>query len=273
MAKLKVAGIQMACVEERTKNLAKAVTLGRLAAEHGARIICYQQLFSTPWFPRERDPRHFALAEGGDGPTLTALRPLAVETGATLVCPYYEQAADGARYNTAAVIGPDGGLLGGYRKAHVPELPLWEETYYFSPGDGGFPVFESQGLRFGVQLCWDNFFPEGTRRLALAGAELVFAPNAAAFATTRRWETVLAANAIVNNLYVFRVNRVGREQRQDFYGRSVCIDPEGEFLLPPSGMHDGVILADVDPAAVRAVREEWSFLRGRRPELYREEKG
>jgi N-carbamoylputrescine amidase len=270
MAKVKVAGIQMACVEERSRNLAKAVTLGRLAAEHGARIICYQQLFSTLWFPRERDERHFALAEGEDGETIAALRPLAAETGATLVCPVFERTPAGARHNTAVVIGPDGGLLGSYRKVHVPQLPLWEERFYFAPGDAGFPVFESHGLRFGVQLCWDNFFPEGTRRLALAGAELVFAPNAAAFATTRKWETVLAANAIVNNLYVFRVNRVGREQRQDFYGRSACIDPEGEFLLPPSGMHDAVVLAEVDPAVVRDVREEWSFLRDRRPELYRE---
>jgi N-carbamoylputrescine amidase len=270
MTKLKVAGIQMACAEERAKNLAKALTLGRMAAEHGARVICFQQLFALPWFPRERDPGHFGLAEGDDGPTLDAMRQLAAETGTTLVCPLYELGADGERYNAAVVVGPDGGVLGRYRKAHVPDLPLWEEQYYFRPGDAGFPVFESQGLRFGVQLCWDNFYPEGTRRLALGGAELVFAPNAAAFATTRRWETVLAANAIVNNLYVFRVNRVGREQRQDFYGRSTCFDPDGEPLLPPSGMHDGVVMAEVDPAAVRAVREEWSFLRGRRPELYRE---
>jgi N-carbamoylputrescine amidase len=268
MAKVKVAGIQMACVEDRGRNLAKAVALGRMAAEHGARVICYQQLPANEWFPRERDERHLALAEGEDGPTLGALRPLAAELGVTLVCPLFERSPDGACYNTAMVLGPDGGLLGRYRKMHVPELPLWEEKFYFRPGDAGFPVFESQGLRFGVQICWDNFFPEGTRRLALAGAELVFAPNAAAFATTRRWETVLAANAIVNNLYVFRVNRVGSEQRQDFYGRSVCIDPDGEFVLPPSGRHDGVVLAEVDPAAVRAVREEWSFLRDRRPDAY-----
>lgn len=267
---VKVAGIQMACVEERERNLGKAVTLGRMAAEHGARIVCYQQLLSTTWFPRARDQRSFALAEGEDGPTLAALRPLAEEAAITLVCPLFERDPDGKCFNTAVVVGPDGGLLGKYRKVHLPNLPLWEETFYFRPGDTGFPVFESQGLRFGIQLCWDNFFPEGTRRLALAGAELVFAPNAAAFATTRRWETVLAANAIVNHLYVFRVNRVGHEERQDFYGRSVCVDPDGEFLLPPSGMNDGVVMAEVDPAVVHTVREEWGFLRGRRPEAYRE---
>jgi hypothetical protein len=112
MAKVKVAGIQMACVEEREKNLAKAVALGRMAAEHGARVICYQQLPSTPWFPRERAERHFALAEGEDGPTLAALRPLAAETGTTLCCPLFERAGDGRFYNAAVVVGPDGGVLG-----------------------------------------------------------------------------------------------------------------------------------------------------------------
>jgi len=159
MAKVKVAGIQMACVEERAKNLAKAVTLARMAAEHGAGIICFQQLFSTPWFPRERDERHFVLAESEDGETLAALRPVAAETGTTLVCPIFERTPEGACHNTAVVIGPDGALLGRYRKVHVPELPLWEERFYFAPGDAGFPVFESHGLRFGVQLCWANFFP------------------------------------------------------------------------------------------------------------------
>lgn len=268
MAKVKVAGVQMACVEDRGRNLAKAVALGRMAAEHGARVVCFQQLPANDWFPRTRDEARLALAEADDGPTLSALRPLAAETGTTLVVPLFERSPEGPCYNAAVVVGPDGGLLGRYRKVHVPALPLWEEKFYFAPGDAGFPIFESQGLRFGVQLCWDNFFPEGTRRLALAGAELVFAPNAAAFATTKRWETVLAANAIVNNLYVFRVNRVGSEPGQDFYGRSVCIDPDGEFLLPPSGRHDAVVLADVDPAAVRAVREEWSFLSDRRPDAY-----
>jgi len=268
MTKVKVAGVQYCCGEDREKNIAKAVTIARMAAENGARVICFQQLPANHWFPRERDERHFALAEGDDGPTLAALRPLAAETGAALVVPLFELAPSGERYNAAVVVGPDGGILGRYRKVHVPELPLWEERFYFAPGDLGFPVFEANGLRFGVQICWDNFFPEGARRLALAGAEVIFAPNAAAFATTRRWETVLAATAIVNNVYVFRVNRVGREERQDFYGRSFCADPNGEQLLPPSGMHDGVVLAEVDPGAVRAVRAEWSFLRDRRPDAY-----
>lgn len=267
---VKVAGIQMTCDVERERNLEKAVGLARMAAEHEAKIVCFEQLFSTRWFPREKSSQHFALAEGEDGPTLEALRPIAVETGMTLICPIFERAGENEYYNTAFVLGPDGAIAGKYRKIHIPELPLWEERHYFQPGNLGFPVFESQGLKFGIQMCWDNFFPEGARRLAVKGADLIFCPNAAAFASTRRWETVITASAIVNNMYLFRINRVGGEEKQDFYGRSFCVSPEGEMLMPPSGMHDSVIVADIDPDLIHEVRREWRFLQDRRPEVYRE---
>lgn len=270
MASIKVAGIQMACEVEREKNLAKAVDLVKIAAENGAKIICLEQLFSTFWFPREKLPQHFTLAEHEDGPTLNALRPLACEAGVTLICPFFERVAEGEYYNTAAVLGPNGEVVGKYRKVHVPDIPLWEEKFYFRPGDVGFPVFESQGLKFGVQLCWDNFFPEGARLLALKGAEVVFSPTAAAFASFHKWEAVITANAVVNNIYLFRVNRVGQEKQQDFYGRSFCVNPEGEMLMPPSGMNDSVIMAGIDPELVQEVRREWSFFEARREETYRE---
>ena len=162
MAKVKVAGIQMACVDAREKNLAKAVTLGRLAAEHGARVICYQQLLSSLWFPRGRDERHFALAEAEDGPTLAALRPLAVEAGVTLVCPLFERSAEGPCYNTAVVVGPDGGLLGKYRKVHVPDLPLWEEKFYFRRrGTPGSPSSRARGCASASSSAGTTSFPRG----------------------------------------------------------------------------------------------------------------
>jgi N-carbamoylputrescine amidase len=195
---------------------------------------------------------------------------LAAKAGITLVCPLFEREGEDEYYNTAFVIGPDGGLLGKYRKLHIPALPLWEEKYYFRPGNLGLPVFESQGLAFGIQLCWDNFFPEGARQMALQGAQLVFCPNAAAFASTRKWEIVMSATAIVNNIYLFRVNRVGREQKQDFYGRSFCVNPEGEMLMPPSGMGNSVIMADIDPGLIDEVRREWAFFGDRRTEVYGE---
>lgn len=268
MTIVKVAGVQSACGPEREKNVERAVDLALLAVENGARIICFQQLFSTFWFPREKREDYFELAEGEDGPTLERLGAVAAENGVTLVCPLFERSGEGEHYNTAFVLGPDGKILGRYRKVHVPGIPLWEEKHYFRPGDLGFPVFESQGLRFGVQLCWDNFFPEGARRLALDGADLVFCPNAAAFASSRKWETVLAATAIVNGMYLFRVNRVGREEEQDFYGRSFCVNPEGEMLMPPSGMANGVVMADIDRNLIEETRREWNFLGDRREEAY-----
>lgn len=268
MAIVKVAGVQSACGPERDQNVARAADLASLAAENGAKIVCFEQLFSTFWFPREKSPAFFDLAEEEDGPTLEALRPLARGKEITLICPLFERAGENEYYNTAFVIGPDGNIVGKYRKVHVPDLPLWKETFYFKPGNLGFPVFKSHGLTFGVQLCWDNFFPEGARRLALKGAELIFCPNAAAFASSPKWEVVITSNAIVNNIYLFRVNRVGREEKQDFYGRSFCVNPEGKMLLPPSGMSNSVIMADVDTDLIDEVRREWKFFRDRREDVY-----
>lgn len=270
MARVKVAGIQSVCGPRREENVERAAGLARLAAENGAKIICFEQLFATPFFPREKTDDSFAFAEEGDGPTLTAMGDLARETGAALICPLFEKAGDGRYFNTAFVLGPDGNLLGRYRKVHLPDLPLWREKHYFEPGDLGFPVFQAHGLTFGVQICWDNFFPEGTRRLALNGAQVVFSPNAAAFASTRKWETVITANAIVNSIYLFRVNRVGKEEEQDFYGRSFCVDPDGEMTMAPAGMADSVILADIDTDLIEDVRREWNFFADRRQETYGE---
>ena len=270
MAIVKVAGIQSVCGQSREENISRAADLARLAAENGAAIICFEQLFSLFWFPRGKDPSFRDLAEDEEGPTLTAMRSLARERSVTLVCPLFERVDGEKCFNTAFVIGPEGETIGRYRKNHVPGIPLWEEKYYFSPGDLGFPVFRSHGVTFGVQLCWDNLFPEGARRLALAGAELIFCPGAAAFASSRKWETVITASAVVNNIYLFRVNRVGHEEKQDFYGRSFCVNPEGEMLMPPSGMGNSVIMADIDPDIVDEVRREWKFLEDRRPDVYGE---
>lgn len=268
MTRVKVAGVQSACGPDREKNVARAVELAGMAVESGAKIVCFEQLFSTFWFPREKREDFFSLAEDEGGPTLRTLAAVAAEKGVTLVCPLFERAGEGEYYNTAFILGPDGKILGRYRKVHVPGIPLWEEKFYFRSGNLGFPVFESQGLKFGVQLCWDNFFPEGARLLALGGADLVFCPNAAAFASSRRWETVISASAIVNGIYLFRVNRVGREEKQDFYGRSFFVNPEGEMLMPPSGMSNGVIMAEVDRTFIEETRREWNFLGDRRKEAY-----
>ena len=264
---IKIAGIQMACSEDKKDNVQKALRMGQLAAEKGAQIICFQELFNTHWFPRDIDEGAFLLAEQSDGPTLATMRTLAKGKEVALICPFFEK--DGEQYfNTTAVIDQRGKIVGTYRKVHIPQIPLWEERTYFSPGDKGFPVFDLGLAKIGVQICWDNFFPEGSRNLALQGAQIIFAPTAAAFASQQRWLKVIAGNAIVNGLFVMRVNRVGREPKQDFYGMSFCISPEGELVDEPTGLQEGILLVEIALEDVSRTRKEWPFLKDRRPEVY-----
>ena len=266
---IKLAGIQTSCSEEKERNIEKAVKFAQIATEKGANLICFQELFTTHWFPREMNKRYFSLAEKIDGPTITRMQRLAVENKVVLVCPIFEIEED-SFYNSAIVIDANGEILGSYRKIHVPQIPLWEERYYFSSGNHGFPVFRTKFAPIGVQICWDNFFPEGPRILALKGAKIIFCPTAAAFASQRKWETVISSNAVTNGVYIFRVNRVGSEEKQDFYGRSFCISPEGELLDKPTGMKDSIALVEIDLKNIDKTRKEWPFFKDRRPETYQE---
>ncbi|OGP90923.1 MAG: hypothetical protein A2157_05295 [Deltaproteobacteria bacterium RBG_16_47_11] len=266
--KLRLAGIQIACSEEKDRNIEKAVAFATIAIEKGAQMICFQELFNTLWFPREMNRDHFALAETIEGPSIQRMRPLAIEHEVVLICPIFEAAGESCFYNSAVVIDAGGAILGSYHKIHVPQIPLWEERYYFSPGNHGFPVFETKFGTIGVQICWDNFFPEGSRILSLKGAQIIFSPTAAAFASQKKWETVITGNAISNGVYIFRVNRVGSEEKQDFYGMSFCVSPEGERLGPPAGMKEGIALIDIDLKQIQKVRREWPFFKDRRPEVY-----
>jgi len=267
---IRIAGIQMACSVFKEKNIERAVTLVALAAERGAKIICLQELFHTHWFPRNIDKKSFELAESMDGPTLQAMRPLAREKQVVLVCPIFEKDGEDVFYNSAIVIDSGGDILGPYRKVHLPQIPLWEEKSYFNPGDTGFPVFDTVYGRIGVQICWDNFFPEGTRCLSLKGAEIIFSPTAAAFASQNRWQTMISANAMANGVFIMRVNRVGSEEKQDFYGRSFCVGPEGELRGSPAGLKEGILFADVDFREIPRYRKEYPLLSDRRPETYGE---
>ncbi len=155
-----------------------------------------------------------------------------------------------------------------YRKLHLPDLPLYREQFYFSPGDAGLPVFETSQGKIGIQICWDNLFPEGTRVLALKGAEIVFAPTAASLNTHSLWERAIAANAFANNLFVFRVNRVGQEDGVSFYGRSFCVDPWGEMVSELVGGKEAIVIAEIDRAERVAATEAWGFLKNRKPGEY-----
>jgi N-carbamoylputrescine amidase len=260
----------MVCGRAKEKNIEKSLKLVRVAVERGARIICLQELFHTHWFPKDINKKNFGLAEPCNGPTLEAMQSVAREDEVVLVCPIFERDGDETFYNSAAVIDSGGKILGVYRKVHVPQIPLWEEKSYFTPGNMGFPVFSTAYGRVGVQICWDNFFPEGTRCLALKGAQIVCAPTAAAFASQDRWVTMISANAMANGVFILRVNRVGSEEKQDFYGKSFCVGPEGELLGSPSGIKEGILFADVDFREISRYRKEYPFLSDRRPKIYKE---
>lgn len=266
---IKLAGIQISCGEEKERNVEKAIKFVQLAVERGANMVCFQELFVTHWFPKEMNRGHYQLAEPVDGPIVMKMQQLAKEHGVVLICPIFER--DGERFfNSAVVIDAGGDILGTYRKIHVPQIPLWEERFYFASGNLGFPVFRTKFAVIGVQICWDNFFPEGSRILALKGAQIIFSPTAAAFASQEKWKTVISSNAMTNGVFIFRVNRVGSEEKQDFYGNSFCVSPEGELMDKPSGMKEGITFVDIDLKSVDRIRKEWPFLKDRRPENYQE---
>jgi len=267
--RFKIAGIQMSCSESPEKNLKKASEMAEVALENGAKIIAFQQLFHLPWFPAEEDKEHFSLAETEDGPAVSMVKELAKKGDCVVVCPIFEKAGEDY-YNTAFVVDADGTVAGRYRKTHVPEIPLWREKFYFAPGDLGFPVIETKYARLGVQVCWDTFFPEGFRALALKGAQVIVVPTAAAFASAQRWERMLTSAAIANGVFVFRVNRVGGDERQRFYGKSFLANPYGEITIEPTGKSDAVVLAEVDLDEIEEARRVWGFFADRRPEHYGE---
>ncbi len=263
---MRIAGIQISAGPDIDRNIQRAVEMAEVAAEKNAAIICYPELFFTPWFLKEEDRKLFSFAHAASSETIKRFCDVAQKTKTVLVIPFFES-FQGKYFNSAAVID-SGKLLGVYRKMHIPSLQLYREQFYFSPGDAGLPVFETSQGKIGVQICWDNLFPEGSRALALKGAEFVFAPTAAALSTHSHWERAITANAFANNLFIFRVNRVGQEDGISFYGRSFCAGPWGETVSELAGSKDAIVLADIDRKERETASETWGFLRHRRPGEY-----
>ncbi len=263
---MRIAGIQMGAGRDVDKNVARALEMIGLAAEKGARAIGLPELCISPWFPRREDRDAFSFARELGGEEIGSFVKASLKHQTVLVVPFFER--DGERYFNSAAVIDCGKVAGVYRKLHVPDLPLYKERFYFSPGDTNFPVFETSVGRIGVQICWDNLFPEGTRILALKRADIVFAPTAASLNTHVLWERAVTANAFANNLFVFRVNRAGTEDGLSFYGRSFCADPWGEMVSELAGSKDAIVLADIRLQDRQTAIETWGFLRHRRPADY-----
>jgi N-carbamoylputrescine amidase len=268
---LTIAGIQLTCGPDLKANFAKALDLVQIAVERGAKIICFAECFAWPWFPRKGSEAQRGLAEPIPGPMTQALQLVAEQAQAVLIAPMFETADDSAHYNTTVVVDANGHILGIYRKNHIPDLPNYQERFYFQPGNLGFPVFKTRYATIGVQTCWDNFFPEGARALALKGAQILFCPTACSSpGSVIKWERAIVGHSVYNCLYAFRVNRVGTEGTMTFYGKSFCVDPNGDFVTEPAGAIEGVVLADLDLDRIKLVRDDWNFFLDRRPEIYSE---
>ena len=263
---MRIAGIQIHPGHDVERNISRAAEMVVVAAEKGATVIGFPELCLTPWFPRHEQEAHRSLARPLTDSAISTFTTLSLKHQAVIVLPFFET-HDGAYYNSAAVCDC-GKLLGVYRKVHLPNIPFYREQFYFRPGDDNFPVFETSRGRIGVQICWDNLFPEGTRILALKGADIVFAPTAASQDGQTHWERAISANAFANHLFVFRVNRVGHDDGITFYGRSFCADPWGETVSELAGSREAIVLADIDLKERAAADETWGFLRHRRPQQY-----
>jgi len=252
----------------------KHVGLIAEAAERGANVCCLQEIFYGPYFCAEQDPRWYRTAEAvPDGPTIRLMQELAKKHAMVMVVPVYEEAMTGVYYNTAAVIDETGEYLGKYRKHHIPHCqPGFWEKFYFTPGDNGYPVFETRYGRIGVYICYDRHFPEGARELGLNGAEIVFNPSATVAGLSEYlWKLEQPAHAVANQYFVGAINRVGTEAPWnigEFYGQSYFCDPRGQIMVEGSRDRDEVVIADLDLDLIQTVRDTWQFFRDRRPESY-----
>jgi N-carbamoylputrescine amidase len=244
------------------------------AGKRGVQILCLQEIFTGPYFCAEQDPKWYQLAERvPDGPTIKLMQDRAKRHKMAMVVPVYEEEMTGVYYNTAAVLDADGSYLGKYRKTHIPHcLPAFWEKFYFTPGDLGFPVFDTKYAKVGVYICYDRHFPEGARALGLAGAEIVFIPSATTAGHSEYlWKLEQTAHAVANGYFVGTNNRVGMEAPWNFghfYGTSYFADPRGKILTEGSREKDDLIVADLDLDVIQDVRTQWQFFRDRRPDLY-----
>lgn len=277
--KLTLAATQFACSTDAAANLASAERLVREAARRGAGVILLQELFETPYFCKDHLAGHFSLARPVDGnPVLERFRALARELEVVLPFSFFER-ANNAYFNSLAMIDADGRLLGVYRKSHIPEGPGYHEKYYFSPGDTGFRVWNTRHGVLGTGICWDQWFPEAARCMALMGAEVLLYPTAigsephdASIDTRGHWQRCMQGHAAANVMPLVASNRIGVEQGQQyemtFYGSSFIADPTGEKLVEADRVSEAVLTATFDLEAVRSQRQAWGVFRDRRPDLY-----
>src|SRR6266403_1381073 len=283
--KFTVGLIQMSCSLDPRQNFAKAEARIEEAAKKGAQIVCLQELFRSQYFCREENADLFELAEAIPGPSTEALSKLARSLKVVIIGSLFERRAAGIYHNTAVAIDAGGALLGKYRKMHIPDDPLYYEKFYFTPGDLGFPNFDTKYARVGVQICWDQWYPEGSRITALGGANVIFYPTSIGWhphekaqfgaAQLDAWKTIQRGHAIANGVYAAVINRVGFEGQPEkgdpgleFWGNSFVADPFGQVISEASNNKEEILVVECDPAKSEETRRNWPFLRDRRIDAY-----
>jgi N-carbamoylputrescine amidase len=270
--------VQMSAGDNPSQNLARAAERIVNAAKKGAQIVCLQELFRSRYFCQSENHRNFKLAESIPGPTTDRLAAIASAREIVIVGSVFERRSAGIYHNTAVVIDADGSIAGIYRKMHIPDDPLYYEKFYFTPGDLGFPSFQTRYANIGALVCWDQWFPEGARSAALSGAEILFYPTAIGWIpnepriVARRqrdaWELIQRSHAVANGVYVASVNRVGREGKIKFWGSSFVAGPLGEIVARAGGEREEILLAKCDLRKIEETRQSWPFLRDRRIDAY-----
>ncbi len=276
MTDITVAALQLALgSNDESENIAAVSALVEEAAGKGAQIVLPPELFSGPYFCKVEEEELFSLARPTtEHPSVLAMQALAEKLKVAIPTSFFER--DGHHYyNTLAMIGPDGAIMGTYRKSHIPDGPGYEEKYYFRPGNDGFKVWDLFGTRIGVGVCWDQWYPECARVMALMGAELLFYPTAigsepydADLDTSRMWRRAMIGHAVSNCMPVIAANRIGVEQGQAFYGHSFITDEWGDYLADFGKEETGVLTATIDLARAAKHRAGMGFFRDRRPQLY-----
>jgi len=273
--------VQQASLHDKSKNLAHACEGVREAARQGANLVVLQELFATDYFCQVEDPKYFDWAESVNGPTVSMLSAVASEQRIVVVVPIFECRGRGVYHNTLAVLGPDGATLGTYRKMHIPEDPQFCEKFYFTPGDQGFSPIETPLGTLGTLICWDQWFPEAARSLALAGADMLIYPTAIGWMASEKealgqaqldaWKTVQRSHAIANGTFVVAVNRVGKETVGDneleFWGHSFVCDPMGR-IIAEAGEQEEVRVVACELGLIAEQRHAWPFFRDRRIDAY-----
>jgi N-carbamoylputrescine amidase len=276
--KVHLALIQMSCTLDKQENVEKAIHRIGEAAKMGANVICLQEVFNTQYPCQAEEHANFDLAEPLDGPTSQALKAAAIQHQVVVTGSVFERRTSGLYHNTALTYDVDGRLAGVYRKMHIPDDPHYYEKFYFTPGDLGFTVAKTRYGCLGVAVCWDQWYPETARLMALRGAEIILFPTAIGWLVEEKetfgktqhdsWETSMRAHAIANGCYVGAANRVGLEGGIQFWGASFVANPNGVVLERASHDQEQILLVECDLSVIDAVRTHWPFLRDRRIDAY-----